>query len=84
MKALTLWFVRAALVLAVVLALWGLGWRSRTAYVGAFAIAWFVSYALFGSLYDPVAEWLEKLFSRHTEDHRPRTSGDLPAKPRSR
>jgi hypothetical protein len=70
MKALTFWLVRVALFLAVLLALWGLGWRSGTSLLGALAVTWFVSYALFGSLYDPVSEWLEGVASRRGKPDR--------------
>ncbi len=66
------WLARTALMLAVLVMLWMLGWQSWVAVVAAALIAWLISYAMFGSLHDAAAQqlerWLAKRFSSTRED----------------
>ncbi len=58
------WLARTALMFAVFVALWGVGWQPWFAVVGATAIAWLISYALFGSMHDAAARQMERWVSR--------------------
>jgi hypothetical protein len=58
------WLARTALMFAVFVALWGVGWQPWFAVVGATAIAWLISYAMFGSMHDAAAQQMERWVSR--------------------
>lgn len=60
MKVLVYWAARTALFFAVLVALWGVGWRHWTVAIGAALFAWVISYAMFGSMYDAAAQQLER------------------------
>ena len=64
------WLARTALMLAVLLMLWILGWQSWVAVVAAAVIAWLISYAMFGSLHDAAAQQLERWLSRRFSGQR--------------
>jgi len=61
---LAYWLARVALMFAVFVALWGLGWTPWFAVVAATVIAWLISYAMFGSMHDAAARQMETWMSR--------------------
>ncbi len=72
MHVFVYWLARTALMLAVLVMLWMLGWQSWVAVLAAAVIAWLISYAMFGSLHDSAAKqmerWFERRFSATRED----------------
>ncbi|HEX7589412.1 MAG TPA: DUF4229 domain-containing protein [Demequinaceae bacterium] len=64
MHVLFYWLARAALMFAVFVALWGVGWKPWFAVVGATVVAWLISYAMFGSMHDAAARQMERWVSR--------------------
>ncbi len=64
MHVLAYWLARLALVFAVFVALWGVGWTPGFAFLAAAAIAWLISYAMFGSMHDAAARQMERWVSR--------------------
>jgi len=67
MKVLLYWAARTALMVGVWVALWFLGWEHWSAVVAAAVIAWLISYAMFGPLYDAAARQMEKALSTKFE-----------------
>ena len=61
---LAYWFARVALMFAVFVALWGLGWTPWFAVLAAAVIAWLISYAMFGAMHDAAARQMEQWVSR--------------------
>jgi Protein of unknown function (DUF4229) len=58
------WLARVALMFAVFVALWGVGWQPWLAIAGATVVAWLISYAMFGSMHDAAARQMERWVSR--------------------
>lgn len=61
---LAYWLARLALMFAVFVALWGLGWTPWFAVLAAAVIAWLISYAMFGAMHDAAAQQMERWVSR--------------------
>jgi divalent metal cation (Fe/Co/Zn/Cd) transporter len=63
-RVLGYWLVRAALFLCVVVALYAVGWRNWSEWIGAFLLSWLIAYMLFGSQHDYFAQLVERFFDR--------------------
>ena len=64
MHVLAYWLARIALMFAVFVVLWGLGWTPWFAVLAAAVIAWLISYAMFGAMHDAAALQMERWVSR--------------------
>lgn len=60
MKVIIFWAARTALFVAVLVALWLIGWQHWTVAIAAAVIAWLIGYAMFGSMHDAAAQQLER------------------------
>ncbi len=64
MKIILFWLARTSLTVVAWAVLYLAGWHHWTSVLGAVALAWLITYLMFGSLYDSAAKQVDALIAR--------------------